>query len=112
MSAPAPVTENVPLDSLARPASVGLPTSLFAHAVASGVVPIPFTVTLANEAIAVRDVLLLTTARPTCTVADMVIVSLPTRLHAAPSSDTYDVNWLPLRTIRTQCGAASSAPEV
>src|ERR671912_1727572 len=87
-SAPPPVTENVPDDWLARPASGGLPTSLFAHAVVGDGAVAPLTLTLAKDAIAVRVVLLLTTARPTCTVADIVMVSLPTRVQLAPSSET------------------------
>ena len=69
MSAPPPITEKVPADSLDRPASTGLPTSRFIHADVDGggTGPLegPFTVTFENVAIAVREVSLLTTARPT-----------------------------------------------
>ncbi len=51
-----------------------------------------FTVTLANVVIAVREVSRLTTARPTCTVTPISIVSLPTTFHDEPSAETYEVN--------------------
>jgi hypothetical protein len=91
MSRPAPVTENVPLDSLDRPARAGLPMSRFDHVDGAGDVAGALTVTLLKVAIAVADALWLVTARPTWTVAPIEIVSLPTSDHELPLADTYDV---------------------
>src|SRR5688500_2847351 len=88
MSAPAPVTEKVPLDSLARPATDGLPMSRFAHV--DGDVVAAFTVI-----VAVPDVV----RAPALSVATAVTLYVPcaTLLQVALYGlDESVPTWVPL----------------
>src|SRR4051812_42865235 len=71
-----------------------------------------WTLTLSKVQVAAAPVVWLVTPRPTNTVCPMLIVSVPTSVHATPSADSYALNVLPLRVSFTQRGAADALPEL
>ena len=82
--------------------AVGVPVGV-------GVGPEPVTATLSRMAAPRTGLLWLVTARPTKTLADMGIVSEPTRVQVTPSAEREAVKVLPARTILTQEGATTPA---
>ena len=52
----------------------------------------------------------LVTASPTKAFVSMLMVVLPTSVHAVPVGELYALNTLPVRTKRNQTGAATTSP--
>src|SRR5690349_20972616 len=105
MSAPDPLTVNVPFVYVAAPASATAPMSCCVHGDGSPAGAV-VTVTLSIVAVAVCLLSWLLTGVPTSTSAGSVTVAEPIAVHAVPSDEYDAVTVLPVRTSLTHIGAA------
>src|SRR5581483_3064489 len=110
MSAPEPTSANVPATWLPPPTRPTAPTSCCTQDPGNelpGIID-----TLSSVSVPSTVLLWLVAARPTNAADAIGIVSMPTSDHAAPSGELYAKKSEPLRTSRTQYGAATAGPDV